>query len=122
MANPVLPTKTILSALTTETIWNVDTLTSATNWNGGTSLGQPISISFSFVSSLASYFYNAGTIAVNPDALGFVNKMVDISNPANFTAFNPGQRVATDQAIYAWQAVANVTFNNVGDNNPNAVR
>lgn len=111
MSNP--SQSTILSALTT----------TATNWNGGTP-GQPLSISFSFISFLPNY-YNLAAITASTnrqdDAAKDFMAMVNATNPANFNAFTQNQVQATYAAILAWESVANITFTNAGINNPNAV-
>ena len=101
----------------------LNALTASTNWNGSTR-GQPLTISFSFISFLPDYYDPAAIAAsTNPkdqSAKDFMS-MVDETNPANFNSFTQNQQLATYQAMLAWESVANITFNNAGVDNANAV-
>ncbi|MFI3156852.1 MAG: calcium-binding protein [Methylococcaceae bacterium] len=92
-------------------------LTTGENWNGSTR-GEPLTISFSFISSLPDYYQS-----VSPED-GDVNDFlgwVDETNPASFSTFTQNQQLATYQAMLAWASVANITFTNAGTDNTNAV-
>lgn len=103
-----------------EEITDALTFSDGRNWNGTPkgAPGQPLSISFSFVSSLPWYYNipdpNNGS---ENEFLGWV----DESNPNNIASFTNAQQIATYQATLAWESVANINFENLSDNNPNAV-
>ena len=112
MSNEPLPKESVIPTLTTDK-----------NWNGSLN-GQPLSISFSFVTGLPPYYFNLPAPS-SPDAnfvaMDFLTNYVNQNNPANFSSFNSGQIAATYLAMNAWSSVANITFTNLGNNNANAV-
>ena len=104
----------------------INYLTDLFSWNG-TTMGQPLTITFSFISTLPSYYdidaIKATTDGKNKAARDFVS-LLDPSDPTDandFSGFTQGQLTAADLAIKAWVKVANITFNDAGANNPNAV-
>ncbi|POZ51729.1 M10 family metallopeptidase [Methylovulum psychrotolerans] len=81
----------------------------STTWNGG--FGQPLTISFSFFSTLPNYYLT------DPTATGFLNDVIDQNT---VEALNPAQQQAFFKALLAWESVANITFEDKGVNNSSA--
>lgn len=87
--------KTTVNAPTVNAI--VDALTTPnTNW--GVTQGQPLTISFSFISALPNYYQNISS--PTGDIKDFL-KWVNVGNPNDFTAFTQNQEQATSQTMSA---------------------